>query len=555
MDYTMCERKADNFHGSNYYSFVFICRHCDSRTWGTWSIPDIEHYDDKSFSGGYYAAKCFELKDGCEWVRAEITRTSTWKRLTPAGLAAFDIIASYREEAQQFCEMSTCPVCGGVLARRDLRSSGRNPEGWGILNLPNKKRVFYSFSTQVRGSYDEKLDKESKKAGDKRYCGFIEECLAADAPVQKYVIDNTDQLKQFLGHLVSVEKNIYTISERLKDLYRRGIRNEAIAKDSLLVRRMELKVELNKLDEELKIAKATDITQDVKAPKYKGKYPVAPIEPIAPSAPVLTKPGLFNKKRIMAQNAALMVQFDEDKKQYDAAMAAYNKKLAAYNDKLLQIQNKQEDCRLKLLTEARTAHAEKCKQLEDAYLTAKEEYEQSDVSKLQTAEMIQFCAEKEEIVQGEELLKKLYQVRKQMYGSGVIFEKYHDFVAVSSFYEYISSGRCSGLEGANGAYNLYENEIRMNAIVAQLSDVVKSLKQIQKNQFTIYSAITQATNELKALNNSAEVMNKSLTAMKGKLTNISENSDVIAHNSKITAYYTRKNAELTDALGYLIALK
>ena len=38
-------------------------------------------------------------------------------------------------------------------------------------------------------------------------------------------------------------------------------------------------------------------------------------------------------------------------------------------------------------------------------------------------------------------------------------------------------------------------------------------------------------------------------------TTIAKNSDVIAHNTAATAYYTKKNAELTDALGYLAALK
>lgn len=36
---------------------------------------------------------------------------------------------------------------------------------------------------------------------------------------------------------------------------------------------------------------------------------------------------------------------------------------------------------------------------------------------------------------------------------------------------------------------------------------------------------------------------------------ISQNTDVIAHNSAVTAYYSKVNAELTNALGYMAAFK
>ena len=38
-------------------------------------------------------------------------------------------------------------------------------------------------------------------------------------------------------------------------------------------------------------------------------------------------------------------------------------------------------------------------------------------------------------------------------------------------------------------------------------------------------------------------------------TTIAKNSDVIAHNTAATAYYAKKNAELTNAMGYLVALR
>ena len=51
---------------------------------------------------------------------------------------------------------------------------------------------------------------------------------------------------------------------------------------------------------------------------------------------------------------------------------------------------------------------------------------------------------------------------------------------------------------------------------------------------------------------------KTLSANTGDMTeymaHISQNSDVIAHNTAVTAYYSKINAELTDALGFMVAL-
>ena len=43
--------------------------------------------------------------------------------------------------------------------------------------------------------------------------------------------------------------------------------------------------------------------------------------------------------------------------------------------------------------------------------------------------------------------------------------------------------------------------------------------------------------------------------MRGYLERISQNSDVIAHNTMVTAHYSKVNAELTNALGYMVAFK
>ena len=77
----------------------------------------------------------------------------------------------------------------------------------------------------------------------------------------------------------------------------------------------------------------------------------------------------------------------------------------------------------------------------------------------------------------------------------------------------------------------------------------------------MYQEMRNINASLQRLNST---MNKALTSIQGIEANttsmneymehISKNSDVIAHNTAATAYYSKVNAELTNALGYMVAL-
>ena len=99
-------------------------------------------------------------------------------------------------------------------------------------------------------------------------------------------------------------------------------------------------------------------------------------------------------------------------------------------------------------------------------------------------------------VQTNETNKKLARVENELkeslnkvYDKNVIYGKYRNFVAVATLYEYIDSGRCSELEGANGAYNLLESEIRADRIISSLNRIVTNLEDIKNNQYTLYKSI------------------------------------------------------------------
>lgn len=86
----------------------------------------------------------------------------------------------------------------------------------------------------------------------------------------------------------------------------------------------------------------------------------------------------------------------------------------------------------------------------------------------------------------------LKEALRTLYEENIIYPKYQNLVAVSTIYEYLASGRCDRLEGPNGAYNLYEMELRQNIVIGQLSTITEHLEQIKENQYTLYYEIQNA---------------------------------------------------------------
>lgn len=96
----------------------------------------------------------------------------------------------------------------------------------------------------------------------------------------------------------------------------------------------------------------------------------------------------------------------------------------------------------------------------------------------------------------------------QIYAEDVIFPKYRNLVAVASLYEYICAGRCSSLEGHEGAYNIYEAEVRLDRIVTQLDQVLAHLDAIQNNQFVLFTAVQEINRQCVQILQSVQEINQ-----------------------------------------------
>lgn len=455
---------------------------------------------------------------------------------------AFQNSTEMLEEMRKVANMSHCPVCNAKLIKRfpyiadcisTIRISSHEVSDvckWYneyCDNIPRAKRKEEKEKTLI-GPYLE------------QYSTFIQNCDVTPLPKILKTAKTADFLKEYLMNLINLETNIRCMSKRLKELYLlRGANDKDVAFEQgfpnlSLAKKIEQKRDdLLALENERADFQSRAVTYEIV------KYPPEP------KKPELLKPFFFNRKKVEAANA----QAEEN---YQAALDKYRLTIkeceTQTENNRIAAEKHQKDELAK-----RDIQVNKCKnELNDMQISLKSQI--SNAGNIPTPAVGKKAILDKEIATVEESLKKSYQCRNELYSYNVVFDKYRDIVAISTFYEYLMSGRCESLEGINGAYNIYENDIRMNTIIIKLDE-------IKENQFTIYKKLQSIDSSLHTLNNSMnkavsslESISSNMVTMNTYLENISKNTEVIAHNTAVSAYYSKVNAELTNALGFMVAL-
>ncbi len=80
---------------------------------------------------------------------------------------------------------------------------------------------------------------------------------------------------------------------------------------------------------------------------------------------------------------------------------------------------------------------------------------------------------------------------EQYYSIGVIYKKYRGFVPMCSIYEYFQAGLCTELTGHEGAYNIYETEVRFGKLNTKLDEISAKIDAIREHQSVLFDAINQ----------------------------------------------------------------
>jgi hypothetical protein len=157
-------------------------------------------------------------------------------------------------------------------------------------------------------------------------------------------------------------------------------------------------------------------------------------------------------------------------------------------------------------------------------------------------------------------LTTLENTRDRLYSLGVLYPKYQNLIAITSFYEYLESGRCDALGGANGAYNLFETEKRMDVIIYKMDVILASLKQIAVNQHKLYLELVRVNKNVEALATGLSRKMKELAegqaVLAGGIAQASGNSKAAVMGIQELGEYVAKLGEVNmRVLNYIAARK
>lgn len=478
------------------------------------------------------------------------------------------------KKASEECKLTTCPICQFPLERPVTYDMNSLTFGF----LKKHDSAYQAFNDFKPWKYAGNFPKDTECV--ERYFDFLHYCLEQpekeaakkrlDAIMDAYALDESlpsssetnirtdvDKLKQYIFNLLTVETNIYSVSTRLMELYTMHPSYERSVRRCNAMRTNNLRNEVKPL--ESRYNESLSVLDNIRLVNVEKILLPKPQEPHKPSAPTLGKPGLFNRKAVLANNAYLTARYEKALQDYETQYTAYRADLEQCKAKEQQLNAEAHEKHVQAVAAAKNEVAKRKTELEQAELAVEDKIKK--ISTLPSAESFEKQVLDEEIVQAEALLKNLLNCRNNLYAYNIVFDKYHSLVALSSFYEYLASGRCDTLEGPTGAYNIFETECRANQIISQLSVVIDSLEQIKEGQSLLYKQLSRVNKNLKTISSSMDSMIDSLKGIEANTQNISlsmdtiaANTEVIAHNTAKTAYYSKINAELTNSLGYLVAL-
>ncbi len=152
------------------------------------------------------------------------------------------------------------------------------------------------------------------------------------------------------------------------------------------------------------------------------------------------------------------------------------------------------------------------------------------------------CSESEQVINElQTVYDSTKNTLKRLYDFDVVFPKYRSFVAMATISEYLESGRCTTLTGPDGAYNLYESELRQNRVISRLDTIAEQIELVKDNQYLLYT-------ELKKANQISE-------HIATEVRNLADVSHRIAVHSAITARCSEITATNTKAIAMIEALE
>ena len=275
--------------------------------------------------------------------------------------------------------------------------------------------------------------------------------------------------------------------------------------------------------------------------------PQEPVKPvlIKPTEPEYKHTGLFNRRQINAENdelrrqyqqemdayTARMREYEEAQKQYEQAKNEYDRKRNevyaqaedAWNRNVDNIRKKAE------LHDLRIRNAELDKMLQNPTKYAQRLLQNSTPAKIKRLF-------DEEIKRNTKLRNQAYQIEADLQTILFVLPKYLDIAAVAKIYEYLVTGRVSVLTGSNGAYKLYETELRNNRSLRPAT-ISPNTENNAERDFSIYKSLSSVSKQMTEISQRTSAAIDELRQMNGT-------DAVEEYNYAIDSYYSAIEEEL-----------
>ena len=158
-----------------------------------------------------------------------------------------------------------------------------------------------------------------------------------------YRINLIEEYGLRLNHIVQLEANVFSVTERLKNLYTVHFASEKDAMSSQLLLTLDLKNSLNEAKVKFKEAESINPEDNLSLKDFPCDYPEKPKAPEMPHQPTLKSPGLFNKKKVEAENSLLSQEYQAKLAAYNVEMELYAEELKKYNRIVEDAEQKQKE--------------------------------------------------------------------------------------------------------------------------------------------------------------------------------------------------------------------
>lgn len=370
------------------------------------------------------------------------------------------------------------------------------------------------------------------------------------------IVSDKEKIIEYMKNIVEAESDIYSLKKRyisLKSMKSHYIELYLI-KDSYTIcldyfdkiKNIEDEVSINSnIGTEPSLDYFTSINT-INKPIFKGQKPVEP---------VLKKAGLFNKKKIEQENNEIMLDYNakleryrRDEEEYRISLQQYeidNEKMMIKAKEQYQIAMEQYNERI---NQIKIQNEKREKQKQSMIENSEKEIRNLLIENkyYQKVKAIEY-----EMDYIEKCLEEPIKLKQEMYSYNIIYGKYRNFIAISSFIDYFMAGRCDCLSGNDGAYNLYEQETRTDIIINKIDIIIKKLDQIAENQYYVYNKINEINNTLSNISGQLMVNNILQTIQISELERVIDKADEIAYNTKVTAYYAEKTSKYAKIITYL----